>query len=194
MTFSPETEDGLESEAFVRALFANHPETPPDPDLAEQSATSARRRRWAGFGAAALALVVVLAGTVALTQRPDERDRSTPAASPHGQLTDQQYAAAVAIARQEIDRDPATVTSATVTLRPGTEPQPNTGPPCESGNLLIIQLIGNFPIAVGGPPGGAGPVTAVVLTADAESGRTCLLTVQTGDRSPEPGSVALDLG
>ena len=120
---------------------------------------------------------------------------STPA---HGSLTDGQFNVAVAVARAEMEKYAATVTSATATLGEGTVTDPNAGPACTSGTLLHIKLIGTFPtIAVGGPSTGAPgastdySVSAVLITADPESGKPCDIVVQTGPTTPDPGATLL---
>jgi hypothetical protein len=74
---------------------------------------------------------------------------------------------------------------------------------CTSGWLLHAKLIGNFPgiVTTGVPVTPASTtsppaftVHAVVLTADGETGRACLESVQIGDVSPDPGSVILRPG
>ena len=96
----------------------------------------------------------------------------------------------------------ATVNRATVTISRGTVRQPDVGPPCTSGRLLHVTLVGTFPtIAVSGffeqADGGIDPgsvtVRAVLLTVDAESGHTCLLAVQTRAVRPGPRAVVLHL-
>jgi hypothetical protein len=120
---------------------------------------------------------------------------STPA---HGSLTDKQFNVAVAVARAETEKYAATVTSATATVGVGTVTDPNAGPACTSGTLLHIKLIGTFPtIVVAGPSTGAPgasndySVTAVLITADPESGKPCDISVQTGSTSPDPGATLL---
>ena len=75
---------------------------------------------------------------------------------------------------------------------------PNDGPPCTSGTLLHIKLIGTFPtISVGLPPTAGAPsagdssVSAVLITADPESGKACDLSVRTGPTTPDPGATVL---
>ena len=73
-----------------------------------------------------------------------------------------------------------------------------------SGREPQIKLIGDFPHAVttGHPvkPGSPTPdftVRAMIITADAESGRACLIGVQTaenGEPKPLPGSTILSVG
>jgi len=117
----------------------------------------------------------------------------------HGSLTDHEFNVAVAIARAEVAKDAATITSATATIGTGTETETNVGPPCTSGTLLHIKLIGTFPtIVVGllptaGAPGASNDnsVSAVLITADPESGKACLLGVQTGPTTPDPGATVL---
>jgi hypothetical protein len=108
----------------------------------------------------------------------------------HGSLTDSEFNVAVAIARAEVDKDAATITSATATISEGTETETNVGPACTSGTLLHIKLIGTFPTIVVDLASGE-PVSAVVITADPESGKPCLLGVQVGPTSPDPGATLL---
>ncbi len=119
-------------------------------------------------------------------------------AAGHGSLTDREYNVAVTVARAETLKYDATVTSASATVGKGTVTDPNAGPACTSGTLLNIKLIGTFPtIAVGGPSTGAPgssndfTVTAVLITADPESGNPCAITVLTGPRTPDPGATLL---
>ncbi len=115
--------------------------------------------------------------------------------STYGDLSNDQYDAAVALARQEVARDGATITSATATLTSGTVEDTNLPGTCTSGKLLNIKLIGtDFAISVGGTPGGDTTVSGVLLTADADSGEACMLAVKTGAVSPDPGAVTLSLG
>lgn len=113
-------------------------------------------------------------------------------------LTDQEYAFARDLVRQEIRQDGAVLTSATVTAGYGQVTDSNIGHPCLSGRLLHIKLIGDFPhiVTTGHPvqPGAPIPdfaVRAVDLTADAKTGRRCLVRVQTGNVAPAPGAVSL---
>jgi hypothetical protein len=104
------------------------------------------------------------------------------------------------LARREIRADESSaVSNASVTLTAGVVTDPNLAHACTSGHLLNIKLIGDFPhIVTDPPPNAASPqdatVHAVLLTAEATTGRACLKSVQTGDVSPDPGSVALNLG
>jgi hypothetical protein len=129
---------------------------------------------------------------------PNARASTT---APHGDLSSQEYDAAIELARQEIRHEKATVTSATATVGDGTVAQPNLSGHCDSGRLLKVTLIGTFPniVTTGHPvPSASRPqdfaVHAVVLTADAGSAQACLLGVETGNPAPEPGAVVLDLG
>jgi hypothetical protein len=108
----------------------------------------------------------------------------------HGALTDREFKTAVTIARAEADKEAATVTSATATVGTGTETQTNAGPACTSGTLLHIKLIGTFPTIVADLAGGAS-VSTVLITADPESGKPCLIGVQTGLTTPDPGATLL---
>jgi hypothetical protein len=152
----------------------------------------ARQRQIALFTASA-AVVAILVWAV-LSGRGNTTQHN------HSPLTDHEYAVALDLARQEIGRDDATVTSATVTLGHGTVTDSNIGYACTSGRLLHILLIGDYPhIVTTGNPVMAGStedftVHAVVLTADAESGRACLLGVRTSAVAPEPGAISLPVG
>lgn len=115
-------------------------------------------------------------------------------------LTAQEYTFARALVRNEIRREGAVVTSATVTVSSGKVIDSNIGEPCTSGRLLNIKLIGDFPhtVTTGHPvlPGDPTPdftVHADVLTADAKTGRPCLVGVQTGKVAPDPGAESLPL-
>lgn len=114
-----------------------------------------------------------------------------------------ELAKAVALAREEIHSQRATISSATVTASSGKMLDANTGHPCTSGRLLNIKLIGSFPhtVTTGHDvrPGESSPdftVRAVLITADARSGLACLIGVQTGERGqpePEPNATVLDI-
>ncbi|GEM_PF-7039577 len=137
-----------------------------------------------------------------------------------GALTGKEYAFARDLVRREIHRDGAVVTratvtvgygrygslwrtsdvvtSATVTVSYGTVTDSNLGYPCMSGRLLNIKLIGDFLHILVSPMASLGRATpqdltvhAIALTADAETGRACLMGVQTGDVAPAPGAVSL---
>lgn len=153
---------------------------------------SRRQRRTAFLAVASVAVVATVCGIAVLSGRGSTTQYNK------GALTDQEYAFARDLARHEIRRDGAIVTSATVTVGPGKVTDSNIGYPCMSGRLLNIKLIGDFPhtSTTGHPPFPGDPnpdftVHAVVLTADAQTGRACLLRVQTGKVAPEPGAVSL---
>jgi hypothetical protein len=110
------------------------------------------------------------------------------------------YDTAVRLAREQLEGEEATLTSATMRLGEGTVTNTNVGYECTSGRLLRIKLIGTFPHIVtpvipqqpGSDPEDT-VVHALVITADAESGRACLVGVQTGDVDPPRHAVPLDL-
>jgi hypothetical protein len=127
-------------------------------------------------------------------------DSATPSSSAttHGSLTDRQFNVAVAVARAEKEKFAATVTSATASVGAGTDADPNAGPACTSGSLIHIKLIGSFPsIVVGGPSTGAPgagsdyTVTAVLITADPQSGKACSISVTTDPQTPDSGATTL---
>jgi hypothetical protein len=111
----------------------------------------------------------------------------------HGPLTAEQYAAAVRIVQREVASEKASLTSATAILTRGRVRNANVGPACTSGHLIRIRLLGRFPrITVSPPPGGrGGPVRLVGITADAATGRACLLGVGTGKNHPYRGAADL---
>jgi hypothetical protein len=112
----------------------------------------------------------------------------------HGALTDHDLRVAVAAARAEVDKESAVLTSATVSIGDGTVTDANAGPPCTSGKLLHIKLIGTFPRIVHGGLAGDPTyeaVSAVLVAVDPVSGKPCLIGVETGTASPEPGAVLL---
>jgi hypothetical protein len=144
-------------------------------------------------------LLIVLSGCAG-SAAPSGSAEST--AGTRGELTDREYASAVDLARLEVREGDASISSATVRVGHGRVTDSNLGYSCESGRLLHVKLIGTFPhIVTSGhpqdPKSTAAPedftVHAVLLTADAESGRACLKGVQTGDVAPEPESVPLGL-
>ncbi len=128
--------------------------------------------------------------------------RATEPVGTHGDLTDREFAFALRLVRREVHHAHADLTSATVTVGPGTVTEPNRGSACTSGRLLHLKLIGTFPHTVAGgldhrdtsaPPPDL-TVHAVLLTADARTGRPCLEGVQTGHVTPDRGAVPLPLG
>jgi len=115
-------------------------------------------------------------------------------------LTYQEYDLARALVRSEIRRLKDVVTNATVTVVDATTIDSAIGYRCPSGRLLQIKLIGDFVHIAVSPmpiqPGAPTPditVHAVNLTAGAKTGLTCLIGVQTGKVSPEPGAISLPL-
>src|SRR3954452_16216365 len=106
-----------------------------------------------------------------------------PPAYPTGELTAREFALALAVAQDETAQsDVISIASATVTKSAGTVPDANAGPPCLSGTLLNIRLIGDFTIVTGGlaaVPGGPAElgdqtVHGVSIAADATTGEPCL--------------------
>jgi hypothetical protein len=149
--------------------------------------------------AACLLVAIAIAGCTSSASRVLDDPSNSSSTPGHGSLTDREFNVAVAVARAEIAKYVATVTSATATVGEGTVTDPNAGPACTSGTLLHIQLIGTFPTILVGPmpsTGAPGPstdysVTAVLVTADPASGQPCDISVQTGPRTPDPGATLL---
>lgn len=156
----------------------------------------ARRKRRSELltGMAAAAVLIILLGGVALKSGIGHWAQPAGQPADHGSLSDHEFAVAVDIARQQADKTAISITSATATVGIGTVAESNTGHPCTSGTLLHIKLIGEFNIQHGGSPDDSGhydPVSAVLITADPDSGDACLITVQTGDVAPDPGATIL---
>ena len=106
---------------------------------------------------------------------------------------DRALAFARSIARQaEADQVDARITSVSVLVHPGrvARSESNVGRACSSGRLVDVKLIGDFPhIDTTGYPVKPGQhpdftVHAVIITADARTGKVCLRGVQTGTITP----------
>jgi hypothetical protein len=136
------------------------------------------RTAWV-FGVAGL--LMASAGVVgAQMLRADARHSSS-----DRHLTQAQYDAAVRIARHQVHRLHPRLTSASAIVRSGTVTQANMSGSCTSGHVIKIRLVGHeFHVATGGrADGNARRVTSVEITADASTGRPCLLDVVTGPAS-----------
>ena len=172
------------------------------PAIVEPS-TMARRQMVVKRLLAALLLLPFLA-SCSSHQTP----RATPeSASPQpGQgrsLSQDEVAKAVAVAREVIADQGASVSSASAVARSGRIKDSNTGHPCTSGRVLKIKLIGKFPhtLTTGHPVQVGDPapdftVRAMIITADAQSGRACLTGVQTaenGEVMPIPDAMILQV-
>jgi hypothetical protein len=137
---------------------------------------------------------MAIGGCASTANRPPDAAASSSPTLAHESLTDHDFGVAVAVARAEADKESAVLTSATASMGEGTETLANAGPPCTSGKLLHIKLIGTFPRIVHGGVIGEPtyePVSAVLITADPVSGKPCLIGVNTGTQSPDPGAVLL---
>lgn len=161
------------------------------------------RRRTVFLTIAALVAVVAIACCITVLAGRGSSVHHNPGlvgASGSPALTDQEFAFARDLVRNEIRRENAVLTSATVTVGNGRVTNSNLGYPCMSGRLLHIKLIGAFPhITTGGravQPGTPLPdmtVRALNLTADAKTGRPCLIGVQIGKVEPASGAVSLPI-
>ncbi len=146
----------------------------------------------------AVAVVLPLLAACSSAHPPDAAPGSGGTSLSQGEV-----AKADAVAHRVIEDQGATVSGASVLARPGRVADSDTGHPCTSGRELRIKLIGTFPHTVTTghpvPPGSPAPdftVRAMIVTADAESGRACLIGVQTGERGkvePLPGGTILAL-
>lgn len=139
---------------------------------------------------------LTVAAAVLLTALASACSSDPPAAdlaSPGRSLTHQELEVATDVARDEADRQRATITSATVTVRRAQVRQPNTGHECTSPRLLRIRLVGRFPrVVASGPPGG-GEVRGLLLIADPASHVVCLVGAQVENVEPRPHAIPLTL-
>jgi hypothetical protein len=127
---------------------------------------------------------------------------SSPESAESGSLTDRELGLAESIVRQELSEErlkDATIESASVTVSEGTVAQSNAGHACDSGKVLRIRLIGDFPHIAISVPASLDATTAaqdttvsgVLLTADHQTGQVCLVGVQTGELEPAQGATIL---
>jgi hypothetical protein len=150
-----------------------------------------------------VALAVVAAAALSACDESPTSEDPESSAEP-GTIADGERTLAERIVRQELSEErviDATIDSASFTVSDGTVTQSNTGHVCDSGRLLRIRLIGDFPhITTTGPYALAGTTTAqdttvgaVLLTADYQTGKVCLVGVGTGEVAPAPGATVLVL-
>ena len=139
------------------------------------------------------------ADTVTAATRSARSSADPPATTypEHGSLSTRDDETAKAIALREARQSAKSVTSATATRSAGRVVDSNTGHACTSGSVLHIRLIGSFTIGIA-TAGVARPtapsnddVHAVLITADPDSGRVCLISVRTGAVRPDPGATRL---
>jgi hypothetical protein len=138
-----------------------------------------------------------------LTGRGSTSSTASGACRHPGGLTPRECAIALRIAHHQaarlathdaIERQgwPSNIRIVAARNRAGTVGQPNIGPPCRSGGLVTVDLIGVFAIVVSPPPGvDDTTVHDVQLDIDQTTGRACLLTVRTGSASVPPGATVL---
>ncbi len=111
---------------------------------------------------------------------------------------------ATAVARALVAREGAHLTSAGFTTGTGTVTDSNTGHRCESGRLLHVRLVGDFPhIVTTGPVAPRDPepvpdlsptgVHAVLVTADAATGEVCRIGVSTDHVGQAAGTTVIGL-
>jgi hypothetical protein len=105
---------------------------------------------------------------------------------------------------QQADDDtgwPASVTTVTAQVHPGSVPDQNTGQKCDSGTIIEIELLGTFDKVVISGAGSNGQtrsvdvenltVHAISASADAISGLVCSVSVRTGAVSLDPETTVL---
>jgi hypothetical protein len=133
-----------------------------------------------------LVLVAGLGAAVAL------HHHQSPAAD-RGMLTASEYDKAVAIARSTKAEDHAKVTAAVAYVVAGRVGTLNLQGQCNSGHVLVVSLIGDFPgINVSPAPGApSGPDMWVTVKADPTTGETCLEGVSLGRFKAAAGSANL---
>lgn len=101
------------------------------------------------------------------------------------QLTSSQISIIQSIAQAEINKEAATITEVLAKIEPGKVIESNLGYSCTSGQLMQIMLIGTFPKLVprrepfATTPASDDAIHALLITADAKSGKECLIGVQT---------------
>lgn len=134
-----------------------------------------------------LALVAGLGTAVGLHEHHQSH------AADRGMLTASEYDRAVAIARSTKAEDHATVTAAVAYVVAGRVRTPNLQGQCNSGHVLVVSLVGDFPgINVSPAPGApSGPDMWVTVKADPTTGETCLEGVSLGRFEAVAGSANL---
>jgi hypothetical protein len=148
---------------------------------------------WKRVWATALGIVLLASIAVVVThhQHKDSREAD------RGSLTPSEYASAVAIARSEITKDHAEVTQAVAFVVAGKVQEPNLAGECDSGQVLVVSLVGHFPDIIfgtgfaghGGSP--RGPDRWVTVKADATTGEECLAGVSHGRFKAAAGAADL---
>lgn len=173
--------------------------------LAGATGSRSRRTRALVAVAGAVAVVAVVAVLVAtLTGRRSTSQPGSAACPGPGRLTPRECAIALRIAHHQAvladlhhvkleDGWPANIRIVTARAHHGTSVSHNAGPPCRSGQLLTIELIGRFTHIVISPMPGEKHtfVHGVTILADAVTGRACLTGAQTGQVAVPPGATVL---
>jgi hypothetical protein len=138
------------------------------------------------------ALVLVLVASIGAALAFDHH-RSAREAADRGTLTAAEYDRAVAIARSTKVEDHATVTAAVAYVVAGTVQTPNLQGKCDSGHVLVVSLVGDFPgiNVLPGPGAPSGPDMWVTVKADPSTGPACLEGVSLGRFEAAAGSANL---
>jgi len=149
-------------------------------------------------GTAMLGLVALaVAGTALTVHRQHEKSHEKSGeAVDRGSLTSSEYHRAVAIARSEIARDHATVSTAVAYLVAGSVQDPNLRDDCRSGHLLVVTLVGDFPDIVfgtgfAGEGAPQGPDHWVTIKSDPATGEECSVGVSVGRFTASSGDADL---
>lgn len=141
---------------------------------------------------------------------PSSSSRESPGAKePQGLSTDHRALAMtaahheanqIAVGRndQRVAGWPSGISAVTASVGLGTVTDSNTGNTCESGNIISVQLIGDFDTVVSGPTPTVGTpgspdttVREVDLSVDATTGLTCLVSVRIETVPSSPGAETL---
>lgn len=168
-----------------------------------EPSTMARRQTGVRRFLAVLLLLPLLAACSSDLPPRTSPELASPRQDQRPSLSQDEAAKAVAVARQVIADQGASVSSTTALARSERIKASNTGHSCTSGRVLKIKLIGTFPhTGTTGHPVQAGDpapdftVRAMIVTVDAQTGHACLLGVQTaenGDVKPLPDGTTLQV-
>ena len=160
-----------------------------DEDRLMSIPSQASKRRAAFLMIASLVALIIIICCIAFAPSMLHRNNA---------LTHREYTFARALVNQEIRQQGTILSSATVTVSYGKVLNSNVGYSCISGELLNIKLIGDFPhitVSPFAPQPRTAPqdstVHAVDLTADAKTGRLCLIGIQTGKVVPARNAISL---
>lgn len=147
--------------------------------MVQETGWLVKRQRRTRSALGAVAVVLVLVGSAAFLWI-DHRNDGEVTAAERGNLTPDQYAAAVKIARSDLARYRGTVTAAAAMLVKA----PPTG--CNpAGRLLVVQVIGHFNVQVSFADGAPdGPDVRIIERANPADNIVCSSGVSFGRFKP----------